>query len=43
WLLEKIGHLPSIGESHHTSKELFIVEDVANRRIQTIRLKIKRF
>lgn len=42
WLLEKIGYLPSIGESYHTAKELFIVDDVANRKIQTIRLKIKK-
>lgn len=41
WVLEKCGHLPSIGEVLIYNKNLFIVEDVVQRRITQIRVTIK--
>ena len=39
WLLEQFGYLPSVGEVYTYRDTLFIVEDQAQRRILTVRLK----
>jgi|WetSurMetagenome_2_1015567.scaffolds.fasta_scaffold123433_2 putative hemolysin len=39
WLLEQFGYLPSVGEVYTYRDILFIVEDQAQRRILTVRLK----
>lgn len=41
WLLEQIGYLPSTGEVYRQGNNIFVVEDQAQRRIKTIRLKVK--
>lgn len=41
WLLERFGYLPSTGEVYREGSRLFVVEDQAQRRIKTVRLKIK--
>jgi len=41
WLLEQFGFLPSIGEVLIKDKTIFIVEDVAQRRITSIKIKTK--
>ena len=40
WLLEQFGYLPSTGEVFKQQKCIFVVEDQAQRRIQSVRLKI---
>ncbi len=40
WLLEKFGHLPSIGEIFKNEKTIFVVEDQASRRIVNVRIKL---
>lgn len=40
WLLERFGHLPSIGELHKNNNVIFIVEDQASRRIVNVRIKM---
>ncbi|AEE17550.1 hemolysin family protein [Treponema brennaborense] len=40
WLLEQFGYLPSIGEVFKSGKYVFVIEDQAQRRIQSVRLKI---
>lgn len=40
WLLEQIGHLPSNGEAFQKGKLIFTAEDVNQRRIITLRIKI---
>lgn len=42
WLLEAFGYLPSSGENIKYKNAVFIVEDVAQRRIQSVRMKIIR-
>lgn len=39
WLLEQFGSLPSVGEVIQWNKVLFIVEDQAQRRILSVRVK----
>ena len=41
WLLEQIGYLPSTGEVYRLGSSIFVVEDQAQRRIKTVRFKIK--
>lgn len=41
WVLEKFGHLPSVGEVVINNKNLFIVEDVVQRRITQVKINIK--
>ena len=41
WLLEQFGYLPSTGEIFREGSRIFVVEDQAQRRIKTVRLKIK--
>lgn len=41
WLLERFGYLPSTGEIFREGSRIFVVEDQAQRRIKTVRLKIK--
>ncbi|MBR2362302.1 MAG: HlyC/CorC family transporter [Spirochaetaceae bacterium] len=41
WLLERFGYLPSTGEVYRDGERIFVVEDQAQRRIKTVRLKIK--
>ena len=38
WVLEQFGHLPSIGEIVQKDRRLFIVEDISQRRITSIRI-----
>ena len=40
WLLEQFGYLPSTGEVFRDGARIFVVEDQAQRRIKTVRLKI---
>lgn len=40
WLLEKIGFLPSAGTVFVYNKTVFTIEEVQNRRITTIRVKL---
>ena len=40
WLLEKFGMLPSSGEMFKYKGTLFIIEDQAQRRIQTVRIRL---
>ncbi|QTQ12766.1 HlyC/CorC family transporter [Treponema parvum] len=40
WLLERFDALPSTGESIKKDGMLFVVEDQASRRIQTVRIKL---
>lgn len=42
WLLETFGYLPSSGENIKYKNSVFIVEDVEQRRIQWVRMKIIR-
>ena len=41
WLLEQFGFLPSIGEVFIKDHTIFIVEDIVQRRITSIRIKTK--
>lgn len=41
WLLEQIGYLPSTGEVYRQGNHVFVVEDQAQRRIKTVRLREK--
>ena len=38
WLLEQMGYLPSSGTVFVKDKILYTAEDVAQRRIQTVRI-----
>lgn len=38
WVLEQFGHLPSIGEIVQKDRRLFIVEDISQHRITSIRI-----
>jgi putative hemolysin len=38
WVLEKIGHLPSVGDVTQYGKTIFITEDVLNHRIVTVKV-----
>ena len=40
WLLEKFDCLPSVGEMIKHNGTLFIIEDQAQRRIQTVRIRL---
>ena len=42
WLLEQFGYLPENGEKLKVGNRLFIVEEVASRRIQNIRIRYDR-
>lgn len=41
WLLEKVGHLPASGQSFQFDNIWFTAEDVSQRRIITVRIKIR--
>ena len=41
WLLERFGNLPSAGEVLQWNRHLFIIEDQAQRRILSVRIKLK--
>lgn len=41
WVLEKIGHLPSSGDYFVFEKNVFMVEEVSQRRIISVRVKFK--
>ena len=38
WVLEHIGHLPSVGDVLQVGKSIFITEDVLQRRIVTVKI-----
>lgn len=38
WVLERIGHLPSVGDVLQVGKSIFITEDVLQRRIVTVKI-----
>jgi putative hemolysin len=38
WVLEKIGHLPSVGDVTKFGKTVFITEDILQRRIVTVKI-----
>jgi len=40
WVLEKVGHLPSVGDVLNYGKSIFITEDVMQRRIVTLKIMI---
>lgn len=40
WVLEKVGHLPSVGDVLHYGKSIFITEDVLQRRIVTLKIML---
>ncbi len=40
WLLEKLGELPSTEEVFVWNKILFVIEDQASRRIQSVKIKL---
>ena len=40
WLLEKLGELPSTGEVFVWNGILFVIEDQASRRIQSVKIKL---
>lgn len=40
WLLEQFGYLPSTGEVLRKGRNVFVVDDQAQRRIKTIRLSL---
>src|SRR5574344_25591 len=40
WLLEKFGELPSTGMVYKNGSALFVIEDQAARRIQSVRIRI---
>ena len=40
WLLEKFDELPSIGAVYKNAGAVFVVEDQAARRIQSVRIKL---
>ncbi len=42
WILEQFGYLPSTGEVLRQKPCLWMVDDVAHRRIQTVRMKINK-
>lgn len=41
WLLENIGELPSVGAVYKNDGTVYIIEDQAARRIQSVRIKLK--
>ena len=38
WVLERIGHLPSVGDVTKFGKTVFITEDILQRRIVTVKI-----
>ena len=41
WILEQYGTLPKNGDIMIKDKTIYIIEEVANRRIMSIRIKIR--